>query len=334
MSSSTTLTSESPSTTPTAASWTFCRAKVHNHVHDIAGGRGVGRKSQAFWRARPALAMIIVITCDKVIEKLHLRKMIRRMWGRRRKAGEKIVQRTCRSLLVFRGSRGGLLRRLGHFGMRQHRALRREYGFLACREEAPSSGFAAEEALASAPRAFVSRLDALPGIAGNGFALLPSVIAFGTWLVPALFCLSSLSCGVAVAFGTASFVDSRVPFNAALRCLSRVDRAIIVAEMVALALFVASLLTDARTEAGGRALLAADEAIMFWVVLVLAGLVAPFILEIRYLGGDRRTKGLWIAFYVLLGGAALRVCVTGLAAFDISQSPELTIQMAFAAAGG
>ena len=25
--------------------------------------------------------MIIVITCDKVIEKLHLRKMIRRMWG-------------------------------------------------------------------------------------------------------------------------------------------------------------------------------------------------------------------------------------------------------------
>ena len=104
--------------------------------------------------------------------------------------------------------------------------------------------------------------------------------------------------------------------------------------MVALALFVASLLTDARTEAGGRALLAADEAIMFWVVLVLAGLVAPFILEIRYLGGDRRTKGLWIAFYVLLGGAALRVCVTGLAAFDISQSPELTIQMAFAAAGG
>ena len=73
---------------------------------------------------------------------------------------------------------------------------------------------------------------------------------------------------------------------------------------------------------------------MFWVVLVLAGLVAPFVLEIRYLGGDRRTKGLWIAFYVLLGGAALRVCVTGLAAFDISQSPELAIQMAFAAAGG
>ena len=164
--------------------------------------------------------------------------------------------------------------------------------------------------------------------------LLPSVIAFGTWLVPALFCLSSLSCGVAVAFGTASFVDSRVPFNAALRCLSRVDRAIIVAEMVALALFVASLLTDARTEAGGRALLAGDEAIMFWVVLVLAGLVAPFILEIRYLSGDRRTKGLWIAFCVLLGGAALRVCVTGLAAFDISQSPELAMQMAFAAAGG
>lgn len=54
-----TWTSESPSTTPTAASWTFCRAKVHNHVHDIAGGRGVGRKSQAFGGRVPALAMII-----------------------------------------------------------------------------------------------------------------------------------------------------------------------------------------------------------------------------------------------------------------------------------
>lgn len=163
--------------------------------------------------------------------------------------------------------------------------------------------------------------------------LLPSVIAFGTWLVPALFCLSSLSCGVAVVFGTASFVDSRVPFNAALRCLSRVDRAIIVAEMVALALFVASLLTDARTEAGGRALLVGDEAIMFWVVLVLVGLVAPFILECRYFGGDRRTKGLWIACCLLLGGVALRICVTGLAAFDVSQSPELAMRMAFAATG-
>lgn len=94
------------------------------------------------------------------------------------------------------------------------------------------------------------------------------------------------------------------------------------------------MLTDIRTEAGGRALLTGDEAIMFWVVLVLAGLVAPFILECRYPGGDRRTKGLWIAVCVLLGGAALRVCVTGLASFDVSQNPELAMRMAFAVAGG
>ena len=161
----------------------------------------------------------------------------------------------------------------------------------------------------------------------------PSVVAFGTWLVPALFCLSSLSCGVAVAFGVASLVDSRVPFGAALRCLSRMDRAAIVAEIVALALFAAFLLSDTRTEAGGRVLLVGDEAIMFWVVLVLVGLVAPFILECRYLGGDRRTKGLWIACCLLLGGVALRICVTGLAAFDVSQSPELAMRMAFAATG-
>ena len=43
---------------------------------------------------------------------------------------------------------------------------------------------------------------------------------------------------------------------------------------------------------------------------------------------------LWIAVCVLLGGAALRVCVTGLASFDVSQNPELAMRMAFAVAGG
>lgn len=166
-----TWTSESPSTTPTAASWTFCRAKVHNHVHDIAGGRGVGRKSQAFWRARPALAMIIVITCDKVIEKLHLRKMIRRMWGRRRKAGEKIVQRTCRSLLVFRGSRGGRLCRYGCIGMRQYRSLQCKIEPLGRKGIAASPGSLVAKEPASAPRAFVPRLGSLPGAVGSGRSL-------------------------------------------------------------------------------------------------------------------------------------------------------------------
>ena len=40
--------------------------------------------------------------------------------------------------------------------MRQHRALRREYGFLACREEAPSSGFAARKRL-RVPHELLSR---------------------------------------------------------------------------------------------------------------------------------------------------------------------------------
>ena len=163
---------------------------------------------------------------------------------------------------------------------------------------------------------------------------LPSVVAFGTWLVPTLFCLSSLSCGMAIAFSVASFVDSRVPFGAALRCLSRMDRAMIIAEIVALALFATFLLTSVQTEAGGRALLVGDEAIVFWVVLVLIGLVAPFILECCYLGGDWRTKGLWIACCLLLGGVALRVCMTGLATFDVSQNPELAMRVAFAAAEG
>ncbi len=44
---------------------------------------------------------------------------------------------------------------------------------------------------------------------------------------------------------------------------------------------------------------------MFWVVLVLAVSVAPFILEWHYPADDRRIKGLWIAVCVPLGAAAL-----------------------------
>lgn len=160
---------------------------------------------------------------------------------------------------------------------------------------------------------------------------LPSVVAFGTVLVPVLFVLSSLSCGVAVVFGAASFVDSRSSFAGALRRLARLDGILVVTEAVALALFAARLVSLPAMQEGARALLEGEGAVLFWVVLVLGGLVAPLVLERRYPLGDRRVKGLWIAFCVLMGGAALRVCVTGLAAFDVSQVPELAFGMALAA---
>ncbi|MCI9208435.1 NrfD/PsrC family molybdoenzyme membrane anchor subunit [Adlercreutzia caecimuris] len=152
---------------------------------------------------------------------------------------------------------------------------------------------------------------------------LPSVVAFASPLVPVLFCLSSLSCGVAVVFAAASFVNSRSPFGGALRRLARIDGVLIGAEGAALALYAAHLFAQPATLTGAWALVQGEMAVLFWVVLVAGGLVAPLILERRYPAGDRRVKGLWIAFCVLLGGVALRLCVTDLAAFDLSQMPEL-----------
>ena len=151
---------------------------------------------------------------------------------------------------------------------------------------------------------------------------LPSVVAFASPLVPVLFCLSSLSCGVAVVFAASSFVNSRSSFGGALRRLARIDGALIGAEGLALALYTAHLFAQPATLAGARALVQGEMAVLFWVVLVAGGLVAPLILERRYPAGDRQVKGLWIAFCVLLGGVALRLCVTDLAAFDLSQMPE------------
>lgn len=152
---------------------------------------------------------------------------------------------------------------------------------------------------------------------------LPSVVAFASPLVPVLFCLSSLSCGVAVVFAAASFVNSRSSFGGALRRLARIDGALIGAEGLALALYTVHLFAQPATLAGAWALVQGEMAVLFWVVLVAGGLVAPLILERRYPAGDRQVKGLWIAFCVLLGGVALRLCVTDLATFDLSQMPEL-----------
>ncbi|MEC4294999.1 NrfD/PsrC family molybdoenzyme membrane anchor subunit [Adlercreutzia shanghongiae] len=163
---------------------------------------------------------------------------------------------------------------------------------------------------------------------------LPSVLAYRMGVLPALFLLSSLSCGAAVVFAVSSLVDSRLPFGSALRRLGRADRAIILVEAALLVLFVGGQLADEGTKAGAAALIFGDGAVLFWVVLVLVGLGAPFVLEWRYPAGDRRVKGLWIAFCILLGAAALRVSVTGLAAFDISQTPELAFQLAAATASG
>ena len=60
---------------------------------------------------------------------------------------------------------------------------------------------------------------------------------------------------------------------------------------------------------------------MFWGGAVLCGLAVPFALE-RYLThGNGRTQLLWIAAALLAGGFALRLCLVGAGAYDVTQLP-------------
>ena len=159
---------------------------------------------------------------------------------------------------------------------------------------------------------------------------MPSVLAWNTPLVPVLFCLSSLSCGCALLFACAAFAASRTSALASVAGLVRFDTALVLAEALVLAAYLAWCLANASTHAAGLALLQGALAPWFWVPLVGVGLVAPVVLERLVSRSNYQTQFAWIAGCVLCGGFALRWCVVGLAQFDPSMVYSL-LPMAAAA---
>ena len=123
---------------------------------------------------------------------------------------------------------------------------------------------------------------------------LASVLFYQTPLLPILFALSSLSCGVVCVFLAAVFVESRWPNVAPLARLARVDGALIVLEAVCLALYMSVMLAggDGSDAAQGVApaafaLVAGDFAWEFWFGLVIVGLAVPFTLELFVTHGNK-----------------------------------------------
>ena len=57
--------------------------------------------------------------------------------------------------------------------------------------------------------------------------------------------------------------------------------------------------------------------------MLVCGLVVPFALERFVTHGNARTQLLWISACLLAGGLSLRVCVVGLAMYDVTQIPAL-----------
>lgn len=129
----------------------------------------------------------------------------------------------------------------------------------------------------------------------------------GTLLLPALFIASAMSTGIAALALVLHLVKTDEPawVSATLKELAVV---FIVIEIVLLVLFIAWL---AAVGTSANVLLTGALSPLFWVGLVLAGLIVPLVLEWRV---PSQAAARWVVFaapvLTLLGGLMLRYVVT------------------------
>ena len=151
-----------------------------------------------------------------------------------------------------------------------------------------------------------------------------SVLFWMTPLVPALFALSSLSCGIACVMLGAAFATTRQVFSGAMMRLGNIDTALIAGEALVLAAWLIWGLATAGPNLSAQALVTGPLAVPFWLGLAGIGLILPTTLE-QYLNySNHKTQTLMIAALVLFGGVMLRICVVGAGGFDITQTGAFT----------
>ncbi|MBR3690621.1 MAG: polysulfide reductase NrfD [Eggerthellaceae bacterium] len=154
---------------------------------------------------------------------------------------------------------------------------------------------------------------------------LVTVLFWQTWMLPAIFMISSLSGGLALVFLSAAFVDVRQSIVRSLSNLARIDGALIVIELVILLSYVAWGVLNDGTSRSAWALAFGDYSGLFWGGVVSIGLVLPFILERFIVHGNRSSQLMWVAAAILLGCFLLRICIVGSGAYDLTQvSPGLS----------
>ena len=139
----------------------------------------------------------------------------------------------------------------------------------------------------------------------------PSAMAAGSFaLVAALAC--------AAAFSLGALLDTvRLPRAAvlALAAAGALSAAVT-------ATYTGVLLQSLASVLLWRTPLVPELAPVFWGVLAVCGLAVPLVLERFLTHGNSRTQLLWIAALLLAGGFALRWCIVGAGAYDVTQMPE------------
>ena len=149
---------------------------------------------------------------------------------------------------------------------------------------------------------------------------LASVLFWQTPLLPVLFVVSSLSCGIACVLFSGVFVEARQPVVAPLARLAYIDGSVILAEAVVLAAYLTWGVLGDATACAAYALIAGDLAWLFWGGLVIIGLVVPFVMERFVAYGNYRSQLVWIAAAVLLGGFIMRLCFVDAGLYDVTQA--------------
>lgn len=159
---------------------------------------------------------------------------------------------------------------------------------------------------------FLGFLAALIVIAYVGvlFAQTAQNLWQGTLLLPWLFIASALSTGIAALVLVLRFVPLNEP-PALYTRLERLDVTFIIIELVLLAIFLVWLaVAGPAAQAALLALIGGSMGVIFWVGLVVIGLILPLVLEWR---GMRQaaTGALFLVtpILVLVGGLALRYVI-------------------------
>ena len=156
---------------------------------------------------------------------------------------------------------------------------------------------------------------------------MASVALWHTPLLPALFALSSLSCGAAVLFACVAF-SQRDTVLAALRDrILRVDAVLVALEAVCLAALVCAGLAGAPSREAARQLVAGELAPVFWGGVVALAIVAPAVLGRCITRENHPAQLLRIAGCALAGGLALRWCMVTAGLYDASRSADALVSI-------
>lgn len=160
----------------------------------------------------------------------------------------------------------------------------------------------------------IAMLDSLVVMLYTGLFLM-QIQAVPLWsssaLVPVLFVISSCTTGIALTLLTSCITGAVLLFWPAMRRLVRIDLVLMLLEFATMVALLVLAAQDPQGLASVRTMLTGALAPVFWLGVVLVGLMVPLLLELTH--ARRPATGIMMAtsLLVLVGGFAVRLCILG-----------------------